>query len=127
MCSSDLEAEQRAIFDRCWLYLGHETEVPEKGDYLTRRVGGRPLILARGEDGELRVFFNVCSHRGGVVCREPRGNARAWSCFYHSWSYDNQGRLLGLPNPEAYPSGFTGRELGLVRARMENYRGLLFV
>ena len=121
------EAEQRAIFDRCWLYLGHETEVPEKGDYLTRRVGGRPLILARGEDGELRVFFNVCSHRGGVVCREPRGNARAWSCFYHSWSYDNQGRLLGLPNPEAYPPGFTGRELGLVRARMENYRGLLFV
>jgi phenylpropionate dioxygenase-like ring-hydroxylating dioxygenase large terminal subunit len=120
-------AEQRAVFDRCWLYLGHQSEVPNPGDFVTRRVGGRPLLLARGSDGTVRTFLNVCSHRGSTVCRERRGNAKAWTCFYHSWSYDTCGALLGLPNPEAYGPGFDTRELGLVEVRMENYRGLLFV
>jgi phenylpropionate dioxygenase-like ring-hydroxylating dioxygenase large terminal subunit len=120
-------AEQRAIFDRCWLYLGHESEVPHEGDFVARRVGGRPLILARGSDGVLRALLNVCSHRGSTVCREPRGNARGWSCFYHSWSYDNRGALIGLPNPEAYGPAFDKGELGLVPVRMESYRGLVFV
>jgi benzoate/toluate 1,2-dioxygenase alpha subunit len=120
-------AEQRAIFDRCWLYLGHASEVPGQGDFVTRRVGGRPLILVRGSDDTVRAFLNVCSHRGSTVCRDRRGNAKAWTCFYHSWSYDNCGTLLGLPNPEAYGPAFDTRELGLVQVRLENYRGLLFV
>ena len=120
------ELEQRRIFDRCWLYLGHESELPKAGDFVARRVGGRPLIMVRSDDGLIRVMLNVCSHRGSTVCREPRGNARAWTCFYHSWSYDNRGRLIGLPNREAYSPAFDATKLGLVEVRAENYRGLVF-
>jgi p-cumate 2,3-dioxygenase alpha subunit len=120
-------AEQRAIFDRCWLYLGHESEVPRSGDFVTRRAGGRPIILARGMDGTIRALLNVCSHRGSTVCREPKGNTRTWSCFYHSWTYDTQGALIALPDREAYGASFDPASLGLIEIRMESYRGLLFV
>ena len=77
------------------LYAGHESEVPQTGDFLTRRVGGRPLIIVHSSDGQIRVFHNSCRHRGATVCRHTRGNARHFTCFYHNWTYDNQGRLDG--------------------------------
>jgi len=121
------EREQRRIFDRSWLYAGHESEMPQAGDFLTRRVGGRPLIIVRGNDGQIRIFHNSCRHRGATVCRHARGNAQSFVCFYHSWSYDNQGRLDGVPLKDAYGSGFKMEEMGLYAARMQNYRGWLFV
>jgi p-cumate 2,3-dioxygenase subunit alpha len=121
------EQEQRRIFDRSWLYAGHESEVPQAGDFLTRRVGGRPLIIVRGSDGEIRIFHNACRHRGAAVCRHARGNARNFVCFYHNWTYDNQGRLDGVPLKDAYGPGFKMDELGLYGARMQSYRGWLFV
>jgi len=121
------EREQRLIFDRSWLYAGHESEVPQAGDFLTRRVGGRPLIIVRGNDGEIRIFHNSCRHRGATVCRHARGNAQRFVCFYHNWSYDNQGRLDGVPLKDAYGPGFKMEEMGLYAARMQNYRGWLFV
>src|SRR5579871_4875743 len=121
------EREQRRIFDRSWLYAGHQSEVPQRGDFLTRRVGGRPLIIVRGDDGEIRIFHNACRHRGAAVCRHARGNARNFLCFYHNWTYDNQGRLDGVPLKDAYGPGFKMDELGLYAARMQSYRGWLFV
>jgi len=100
------ECEQRRIFDQSWLYAGHESEVPQAGDFLTRRVGGRPLIIVRGDDGRIRIFHNSCRHRGATVCRHPRGNAKTFACFYHNWTYDNQGRLDGVPLKDAYGPGF---------------------
>jgi p-cumate 2,3-dioxygenase alpha subunit len=121
------ECEQRRIFDQAWLYAGHESEVPQAGDFLTRRVGGRPLIIVRGDDGRIRIFHNSCRHRGATVCRHPRGNARTFMCFYHNWTYDNQGRLDGVPLKDAYGPGFKMEEMGLYAARTQNYRGWLFV
>jgi p-cumate 2,3-dioxygenase subunit alpha len=121
------EREQRRIFDRSWLYAGHESEVPQAGDFLTRRVGGRPLIIVRGNDGQIRIFHNSCRHRGATVCRHARGNARNFVCFYHNWTYDNQGRLDGVPLKDAYGPGFKMEEMGLYATRMQNYRGWLFV
>ena len=121
------ECEQRRIFDQAWLYAGHESEVPQAGDFLTRRVGGRPLIIVRGNDGRIRIFHNSCRHRGATVCRHPRGNAKTFVCFYHAWTYDNQGRLDGVPLKDAYGPGFKMEEMGLYAARTQNYRGWLFV
>jgi p-cumate 2,3-dioxygenase subunit alpha len=121
------EREQRHIFDRAWLYAAHETEVPLAGDFLTRRVGGRPLIIVRGSDGQIRVFHNSCRHRGATVCRHTRGNARHFTCFYHNWTYDNQGRLDGVPLKDAYGPAFKMEEMGLYQPRMQSYRGWLFV
>ena len=71
-----LEQEMRRIFDVCWIYAGHESEVRSPGDFVTRTLCGRPVILCRDSAGSTRVFLNVCRHRGAQVCRERSGNAR---------------------------------------------------
>jgi p-cumate 2,3-dioxygenase alpha subunit len=123
------DAEMRAIFDRAWLYLGHESEVPNPGDFRTRALAGRPLLLVRGEDGAVRAFLNVCPHRGAVVCRERRGTAKAFTCFYHSWTFRTNGERIGQPNDEAYtPAACPGADHGLRPVpRQANYRGFVFV
>ena len=63
------ELEQRRVFDRCWLYVGHESEVAEPGDFRRRKVGGRQLMFVRGSDGEVRALYNSCTHRGARVCK----------------------------------------------------------
>src|SRR5436309_8404488 len=70
-----LELERRRIFDRCWIYVGHESEVRAPGDFKTRTVCGRPVILSRDSKNAVRVFLNTCRHRGTMVLREAEGNA----------------------------------------------------
>jgi len=123
-----LALERERIFDRCWLYAGHESELPQPGDFRARRVGGRPLIFVRGDDGRVRALLNSCRHRGTVVCREAAGNAHSFRCFYHAWTYDNCGRLIGVPGEEAYSDAFAREDFGLMEApRVERYRGFYFV
>jgi len=111
---SVFEAERRRIWGRCWLYLGHSSELPEPGDYLVRTVGGRQLIFLRDSDGQIQSFLNACPHRGTAICREPAGNAQRLRCFYHAWTFDTKGRLVSLPSPESYPSNASVKErLGL--------------
>ena len=74
------ELEKQKIFSKCWLYLGHESEVAKKNDYVSRRVGGRELVFLRDRDGELRAFYNSCTHRGPIVVRETRGNRTSFTC-----------------------------------------------
>jgi p-cumate 2,3-dioxygenase subunit alpha len=121
------QREQRRIFDCAWLYAAHESEVPQPGDFLTRRVGGRPLLIVRGGDGEIRIFYNSCRHRGATVCRHARGNAKNFTCFYHNWTYDNRGRLDGVPLKDAYGPAFRMEDMGLYQPRAQSYRGWLFV
>ncbi len=121
------ELEQRRIFEKCWLYVGHESEVPSPGAYVTRNVGGWPVILARGEDGEVRAFANTCTHRGAFVCREPSGTAKAFRCPYHAWTFSNRGDLIGVPGQDAYGESFDRANYALKRHRMESYRGFVFV
>jgi p-cumate 2,3-dioxygenase alpha subunit len=123
-----LELERERVFNQCWIYTGHESEIPNPGDFRARRVAGRPVILVRGTDGQVRVLLNTCTHRGAQVCRERTGNARTFQCPYHAWTYNNQGELVGVPGDEAYSEAFDRRELGLVSVpRMESYRGFVFV
>jgi len=122
-----LAAERRRIFDRCWLYVGHASEVPEPGCFVTREVAGRPVILCRDSAGRVRVFLNACRHRGAMVCRERSGQARGFTCFYHGWSYDRDGRLDGVPGESSYPPGFDRAALGLAEpARVDAYRDFVF-
>lgn len=111
---SVFEAERRRIWERCWLYLGHTSELPEAGDYLVRTVGGRPLIFLRDGDGRIRAFLNACPHRGTEVCRDAGGHTQRFRCFYHAWTFDTTGKLISLPSPSSYPSGSSFKErLGL--------------
>ncbi|HEX9555884.1 MAG TPA: aromatic ring-hydroxylating dioxygenase subunit alpha [Reyranella sp.] len=124
-----LALERERIFSRCWLYLGHVSEVPAPGSFVARRVGGRPLILTRDREGTLNALYNTCPHRGALVCRERAGNRRAFQCGYHAWAFDETGRFLGMPGREALPTNAgDGGQFDLVRVEhMEEFRGFVFV
>lgn len=122
-----LTEEQRRIFDHNWLYVGHESEIENPGDYVRRQVGGRPLFMVRGaKSNQVNVFHNSCTHRGAVVCRRDQGNAKVFQCFYHAWTFDSEGKLSGVPDREAY-GNLDWEGLGLKRvARVASYRGFVF-
>ncbi len=123
-----LESERERIFDQCWLYVGHESEVEQPGDYRRRTVAGQPLFMVRGRDGQVRVFLNSCPHRGALICRRDAGNTQVFQCFYHAWTFFYTGELIGVPGEDAYGPNFDKSELGLKSPpRVDSYRGLYFV
>ena len=129
MTSGELfQRERELIFNRCWIYLGHESEVENPGDYRRRTVAGRPLFFTRGRDGQVRVFLNTCPHRGALICRRDEGSAEVLQCFYHAWTFNTHGELIGVPGEDAYGPWFDRGELGLKQPpRVESYRGFIFV
>ncbi len=100
------EREYDAIFGRCWLYLGHASELPEPGSFLTRKVARRPILFNRDKTGEFNALLNVCPHRGALVCRERKGKSPAFMCMYHGWTFGSDGHLMTLPGSSGYPEGF---------------------
>jgi phenylpropionate dioxygenase-like ring-hydroxylating dioxygenase large terminal subunit len=121
------EDELDQIFHRGWVFVGHESEVPNAGDFRLRRIGRQPIIMVRGQDGGLRLLLNRCRHRAASVCQVEQGNASAFRCAYHGWTYRNSGELAGVPYQDGYGSSFRKEELGLLQVpRMESYRGFVF-
>ena len=123
------ELERRLIFDKAWLFAGHVSEFPKPGDFVTRKVGGRPVILVNSDDGQIRALLNTCRHRGNLVCREHKGTgAEVFRCFYHGWIFNTRGELKGIPGEAAYSDAFDREALGLEPTpRMHNHRGCIFV
>ncbi|MEU3271076.1 Rieske 2Fe-2S domain-containing protein [Saccharomonospora sp. NPDC006951] len=125
------QLEKERLFGRAWVFVGHESEIPQPGDYVVRRVLDDSFILSRGEDHQVRAMFNMCLHRGMQVCRAEMGNASHFRCPYHGWSYRNDGRLVGLPfHKEAYggEAGFRRKSQTLLPApALDTYNGLIFI
>jgi nitrite reductase/ring-hydroxylating ferredoxin subunit len=118
--------EMERIFRRGWVFVGHDSEIPGAGDFVTRRIGTEPVIMVRGVGGDVAVLVNRCMHRGTMVCPADRGHARTFTCPYHGWTYDVSGALLGVPYPGGYEA-FDKRAHGLTRApRVSSYRGFVF-
>lgn len=114
------------VFGRCWVFMGHETELPHRGDFLARRIGEDSFILTRGQDDSVHVLFNSCRHRGAQICRVDRGNAERFRCPYHGWTYDSSGALVALPNRQVF-GDLREEDWGLLRApKVDTYRGLIF-
>jgi p-cumate 2,3-dioxygenase alpha subunit len=123
------EAERAAIFDRCWIYLGHGSELPKKGAFVTRSVAGRNVLFNRDAGGTVRAFLNSCPHRGATVCRERSGNAKNFTCSYHGWVFGSDGKNRDLPGVESYAEGFASSGCADLVAvpKLDNYRDLWFV
>jgi benzoate/toluate 1,2-dioxygenase alpha subunit len=124
------ELEMKHIWEGNWIYLAHESQVPNPNDFLTGFIGRQPIVISRDKNGELHCFLNACSHRGAMVCRHRRGNKSTYTCPFHGWSFSNTGKLLKAkePNGAGYPEQFNkngSHDLTKV-ARFENYRGFLF-
>ena len=123
-----LEGEKRRIFERAWLYVGHESEISQPGAFVRRKVAWRPLIFLRDDAGTVRVLFDTCPHRGNTVCKEPRGVAKRFQCFYHGWTFNTRGELIATPDGAGYGDGFDRRNYSLAAPpRLESYRGLVFM
>jgi len=123
------ELEMERIFSRAWLYVAHESEVQNAGDFVTARMARLPVIATRDSEGAINVLVNRCGHRGAMVCQEERGNTRAFRCPYHGWSYRNDGTLRGVPNRQTWPEGydFTRPHMQMPRVpRVATYRGFVF-
>lgn len=121
------ELERERIFARSWVYLAHESEIPEPGDYVLRYVCSDPFVVVRDESGEVRALLNQCRHKGMQVCRSEAGNASHFRCPYHGWTYRNDGALIGVPvQKDAFGGALDKSRLGLQAIRVASYDGLLF-
>jgi choline monooxygenase len=121
-----LELEQRRIFARTWQFVCHVSQLPDAGSYLTARAGVEPLLVLRGDEGELRAFRNVCRHRGSRLLSGSGDCGKAIRCRYHGWTYRFDGHLIGVPEGRSIP-GLDKSALALFPARLEVLCGLVFV
>ncbi|MEQ9586404.1 MAG: aromatic ring-hydroxylating dioxygenase subunit alpha [Parvibaculaceae bacterium] len=121
--------EIEKIWFRTWVYVGHESEVPNPNDFIMKSIGPQPILMVRTKDGEITLLQNRCPHRGNQVCVRNKGNAKSFTCPYHSWTFANTGELMGY----AFPEGYAGHpdadktKLGLGKVpRVASYRGFVF-
>ena len=119
--------ELENIFARSWLFVGHESQIPNPGDFILSRMGEESVILNRDQAGKLHVFLNTCRHRGMRVCRYDFGNAMEFTCPYHGWLYAADGALRGVPQfAQGYHSELDRAAWGLIEARSEAHNGTIW-
>ncbi|WP_308816620.1 benzoate 1,2-dioxygenase large subunit [Pseudonocardia alni] len=124
------DLEMKHIFEGNWIFLAHESQLPNNGDYLTGHIGRQPILITRDKQGELHCLINACAHRGAMLCRRKTDNRLTLTCPFHGWTFRNDGKLLKVKEPDGagYPENFAtegSHDLTKV-ARFESYRGFLF-
>jgi phenylpropionate dioxygenase-like ring-hydroxylating dioxygenase large terminal subunit len=123
------ELELERIFGRLWIFVGHESRIPNPGDFVRGRIARTELLLVRQADGGIAALHNRCAHRGAQVCAAGHGHARSFVCPYHGWAYRLDGSLIGVPMAEGYGESFAAKraDWGLMRVpRVDSYRGFIF-
>ena len=116
--------EMESIWREGWLFAGHSCQIPNPGDYFLYGVDGDSVIVLRGDDGQVHALYNVCRHRGMVICQEPQGTVKRFVCPYHQWTYDRDGRLLLQRGMQA---DLDKSQLGLHSAHAREVEGLIFI
>jgi benzoate/toluate 1,2-dioxygenase subunit alpha len=125
------DLEMKYLWPSTWIYVGHDSEVPKPGDYITADIGREPVIMVRHQDGSVRVLRNRCAHKGARLVNERSGHTgRVFRCPYHGWGYHTDGGIAGIP----MRAGYDGTDFATCDAvkglraagATENYRGFVF-
>jgi benzoate/toluate 1,2-dioxygenase subunit alpha len=120
------DEELTRIFERAWVWVAHESELPEPGTFRSTHVGRQPVIVTRDRAGALHTLLNRCRHRGASLCEQAAGKANGFTCPYHAWSYGLDGTLRGVPYPTGYQGVLDKSDLPLRKLRTESYGGMVF-
>ena len=123
------ELEMERLFGRAWLYVGHESQVRNIGDYFCTAIARKPVIVVRDASGALQVLHNQCAHRGAMVVASDKGSTDEFQCCYHGWTYHLDGRLKAIPLQHGYPADFNPKsdKTAMLRVpRVKSYRGFIF-
>ena len=118
--------EQKKIFSRQWVLVGHQSQIAQAGDYLTAEVAGESLIIVRDKRGAIHGFYNVCRHRGSRLIEKRHGQSAAIQCPYHAWTYALDGRLIGAPHMDEVPD-FDKADYSLHAVNIAAWEGFIFV
>ncbi len=118
--------EQAEIFSKEWLLVGHQSQIPDAGDYIVQRVNHESLFVIRDRGAKIHGFFNVCRHRGSRLIEDNCGNRAAIQCPYHAWIYGLDGRLIGAPHMDEVP-GFEKADYPLHEVNLGIWEGFIFV
>ena len=117
--------EMEEIFVRGWVFVGHESEVKEQGDWVTRQLGNESVIMVRESEESVNVLANRCAHRGTALCWEQRGNSSFFQCTYHNWRFGLDGSVRAIPFPDGYDT--SKEEFSLdVAGQVDIHRGFVF-
>ena len=126
-CNQEIyDQEMEQVFARSWLFVGHESQIPNVGDFMRSRMGEEQVIVTRDKDHQIHVLLNSCRHRGNMVCRYDEGNALAFTCSFHGWVYDTSGAIVGLPFNDGGYDGMPKQDWGLLQARVELFQGTIW-
>ena len=123
------DLEMQRIFGAAWIYVGHESQVKNPGDYFATFIGKKPVVLVRDAEGAIRVIHNQCAHRGALVVANDKGHAEEFQCCYHGWTYHLDGKLKAVPLQHGYPRDFDPKNPKTAMtqvARVKSYRGFVF-
>ena len=122
--TSIFHLEKHTIFYNSWIFIGHESQIPNKGDFFVYKLLDEEIIVLRNKENKVKAFFNVCRHRGSRVCLEEKGNTSRFSCPYHSWTYNLDGKLLAA---KSLREGIDKSKLGLHPCNIESASGMLLI
>ncbi|KAB7624034.1 Rieske 2Fe-2S domain-containing protein [Alkalilimnicola sp. S0819] len=122
------EREMKQIFENDWVFLCHESQVPNTGDYYSTFIGRQPVLVIRDKEGKLNGFINACAHRGAVLTERRQGNATTLRCRFHGWCFNTQGRCTRIKNEKTgWPEGADKAERSLKSiGKLGSYRGFVF-
>jgi len=124
-CDDDVfAADMERVIGRKWIVAGHVDRVRNKGDYFLFKIGDESLIIVRSDESTVNAFFNVCRHRGSLICTAPQGRVARFTCGYHAWSYGLDGALLAA---RLMPEDFSKPHNGLHRCHVRVFHGLIFI
>ncbi len=121
--------EQERIFGKLWIYVAHESQLKQPGDFIRTRLSKYEVLVTRHNDGQIYVLHNRCPHRGARLCMTEGGTSRTFSCPYHAWVFRPDGSLSSVPHPKSYPASFSINDPQNHMQRVKNvqsYRGFVF-